>query len=30
MDDIKAYISECYKKQINQSPENQKVKVLEQ
>lgn len=28
MDDIKAYISECYKKQINQSPEKPKVKVL--
>ena len=30
MDDIKAYISESYKKYINESPEKQKVKVLEQ
>ena len=28
MDDIKAYISESYKKYINESPEKPKVKVL--
>ena len=29
MDDIKAYISESYKKHINESPEKPKVKVLQ-
>ena len=30
MEDIKAYISESYKKHINESPEKQKVKLLQQ
>ena len=30
MDDIKAYISESYKKHINEVPEKPKVKVLQQ
>ena len=29
MDDIKAYISESYKKHVNESPEKPKVKVLQ-
>ena len=29
MDDIKEYISESYKKHINESPEKQKVKLLQ-